>query len=82
MVVTALVLVTQSDARPSYARDTISTRGHNMSPVQWVSKCRGARESRPGAPMRLLWCLEVGSGWCVDALHVAGVENTIADGIS
>ena len=32
--------------------------------------------------MRLLGCLEVGSGWCFDALHVAGVENTIADGVS
>ena len=32
--------------------------------------------------MRLLGCLEVGSGWCFDALHVDGVENTIADGIS
>ena len=32
--------------------------------------------------MRLLGCLEVGSGWCFDALHVAGVENTIAEGIS
>ena len=29
-----------------------------------------------------LGCVEVGSGWCFDALHVAGVENTIADGIS
>ena len=32
--------------------------------------------------MRLLGCLEVGSGWSFDALHVAGVENTVADGIS
>jgi len=31
--------------------------------------------------MRLLGCLEVGRGWCFDALHVDGVENTIADGI-
>ena len=31
--------------------------------------------------MRPLRCLEVGSGWRFDALHVAGVENTIADGI-
>ena len=30
----------------------------------------------------LLGCLEVGSGWCFDALHVAGVENIIADGIT
>ena len=32
--------------------------------------------------MRLLGCLQVGSRWCFDALHVTGVENTIADGIS
>ena len=32
--------------------------------------------------MRLLGCLDVGSGWCFDALQVAGVENTIVDGIS
>ena len=32
--------------------------------------------------MRLVGCLEVGSGWCFDALHVAGVENTTAEGVS
>ena len=32
--------------------------------------------------MRLLGCLEVCSGWCFDALHVAGMENTIAYAIS
>ena len=32
--------------------------------------------------MRRLGCLEVGSGWCFNALHVAGVDNTIAHGIS
>ena len=32
--------------------------------------------------MRLLGCLEVGSGWCFDASRVAGVDNSIADGIS
>ena len=82
MVVTAWIFVTQSDARPSYARDTVLMRGGNMSVVQWVSKSKGGREPWSGALMRLLGCLEVGSGWCFDALHVAGVENTIADGIS
>ena len=82
MVVTAWIFVTQSDARPSYARDTVLMRGDNVSAVQWVSKCRGGREPRSGALMRLLGYLEVGSGWCFDALHVAGVENAIADGIS
>ena len=38
--------------------------------------------TRSGALMRLLECLEVGSGWCFDALHVAGMENTIAYAIS
>ena len=38
--------------------------------------------TRSGALMRLLECLEVGSGWCFDALHVAGMENTIYEGIS
>ena len=58
MVVTALIFVTQLDARPSYARDTMLKRGDNMSAFQRVSKCKGERGS------------------------VAGVENTIADGIS
>ena len=34
MVVTASNFVTQSDARPSYARHTILMRGDNMSAVQ------------------------------------------------
>ena len=75
-VVTALIFVAQSDARPSDARDTILMRGDNMSAVQWVSKCKGGREPRSGALMRLLGCLQVGSRWCFDALHVTGVENT------
>ena len=34
MVVTAWIFVTQSDARRSYARDTVLMRGDNMSAVQ------------------------------------------------
>ena len=33
-----------------------------MSAVQWVSKCRGGREPRSGALMRLLGCLEAADG--------------------
>ena len=70
--------------QPSYARENIlmQMQGDNMTAVHWVSKCRGGKEPRSGAPMRLLVCLEVGSGWCFDAVHVAGVDNSIADGIS
>ena len=46
---TAWICVTQSDARPSYARDTVLMRGDNMSAVQWVSKCRGERTPIRGA---------------------------------
>ena len=62
MVVTAWIFVTQSDARLSYARDTDLMRGDNMSTVQCVSKCRGGREPQSRALMRLLGCLEVGTG--------------------
>ena len=31
--------------------------------------------------MRFLGCLEVGSGPWFDAVHVAGVDNSITDGI-
>ena len=82
MVVTAWIFVSESGIMPSYARDPVLMRGDNTPTVHWVFKCRGGREPRSGALMRLLGCLEVGSGWCFDALHVAGVENTIADGIS
>ena len=82
MVVTALIIVTQSNLRPSYARDIIIRRGDSTSADQWVSECKRGGEPRSGALVRLLGCLEVNSGWCFDALHVAGVENTIADGIS
>ena len=66
---------------PCYARDTILMPGDNTSAVQWVFKRRGGKETRSGALVHLLGCWEVGSGWCFDALHVAGEENTIAGGI-
>ena len=44
-------------------------------------KCPGGKKARSGAQMRLLGCLEVGRGWCFDALHVPGVDTSIADGI-
>ena len=44
MVATPSIFVTQSDARPNYARDTTFMRGDNISAVQWVSNCKGGRE--------------------------------------
>ena len=64
MAVAALVFVTQSNLRPSYARDTILMRGENTSALKWVSKCKCGREPRSGALMHLLGHLEVGSRCC------------------
>lgn len=47
-----------------------------------VNRCRGDREPRSGAVMRIMGCLEMGSGWCFREKHVKGVANTLADGIS
>ena len=41
MVVTARIFITQSNIRPSYARDTILMRGDNTSTLHWVWECRG-----------------------------------------
>ena len=64
MAVAALIFVTQSNLRPSYARDTISMRGENTSALQWFSKCKCGREPRSGALMHLLGYSEVGSRCC------------------
>lgn len=82
MVVGAWVFLVQSDMQPAYALDSIRMRGDNSSAVSWVNKCRGGKEPRSGALMRILGCLEMGSKWRFDSLHVKGSDNTIADGIS
>lgn len=79
MVVTACTFITQSNILPCYARDTILMPGEKTPAVQGVSKRRGVKEPRSGTLTPLLGCPEVGSGWWFDALHVAGVENTIPD---
>lgn len=81
MVVGAWVFIVQSGMRPENARDGVRMMGDNSSSVVWVNKCRGKREPRSGVLMRMLGCLEVGSGSWFEALHVVVVENTMADGI-
>jgi len=82
MVVSAWVLVSSCAERPSAMGDCVLLRGDNEAAVQWVRRCRGGKEPRSGALMRLLGVLEVSSGWHFDALHVRGIHNVAADGIS
>ena len=82
MVVTAWALTVHAWARPEYPGQSILMRGDTISAVHWVNKCRGAREPRSGALMRMLGCLEMRNEWRFRAKHIKGVENTLADGIS
>ena len=82
MVVSAFVLVYLCAERPSATGDCVLLRGDNEAAVHWVRRCRGGREPRSGALMRLLGVLELSSGWHFDATHVRGIHNVAADGIS
>ena len=79
MVIGAWVFLVQANTKPSYVRDSIRMRGDNSSAVAWVNKCRGGKEPRSGALIRILGCLEIGSDWHFDSTHVAGEQNTTAD---
>jgi len=82
MVVGAWVFIVQAKTKPAYARDSVRMRGDNSSAVGWVNRCKAGKEPRSGALMRILGCLEMGSDWHFDSQHIAGSQNTIADGIS
>lgn len=56
--------------------------GDNEAAFYWERRCRGGNERRSGALMCLLGVLELSSGWHVDAVHVQGIHNVAADGIS
>ena len=82
MVVSAWVLVSPCAERPAALGDCVLLRGDNEAAVEWVRRCRGGKEPRSGALMRLLGVLELSSRWHFDAKHVRGIANVAADGIS
>ena len=58
MVVTAWMFVTQSDARPSYARDTVLMRGTTCPPFNGYPSAEGGENPIRGAhaPARVSGC--------------------------
>ena len=82
MVVGAWLLIVKQQRAPAGASDRVLLRGDNEASVAWIKRCRGAKEPRSGALMRLLGVIEVSSTWHFDAEHVPGVFNSVADGIS
>ena len=59
MVMSAWMLVILCGERPDNTCNSALLRGDNESAVQWVKRCRGGREPRSGALMRLLGALEL-----------------------
>ena len=82
MVVSAWVLVSPCAERPSAIGGCVLLHGDNQEAAEWVRHCRGGKEPRSGALMRLLSALELASGWHFDAKHVRGIFNVAADGTS
>ena len=82
MVVDAWVLVYLCAERPAALGGCVLLRGDDEAAVEWVRRCRGGKEPRSGALMRLLGVLELSSGWRFDAKHVRGIFNVATDGIS
>lgn len=80
MVVGAWLLIVQQQHRPVAAGDCVLLRGDNEAGVAWVQRCRGGKEPRSGALMRMLGAVEVSSERHFQALHVFGVLNALADG--
>lgn len=82
MVLTAWAFTVHAGERPEFPGQSVLMKGDNMSAVHWVNMCRGAREPRSGALMRMMGCLEMRNGWLFRANHPKGLANTLVDGIS
>ena len=83
MVMSAHMLVVVYGERPVGDKDCVLLRSDNEAAVHWVRRCRGGgKELRSGALMRLMGAMELPGGWNFESLHVPGVLNDVADGIS
>ena len=70
MVMSAYVLVVMCGERPMGDRDCVLLRGDNEAAVHWVRRCRGGKEPRSRAFMRLIGAIELAGGWHFDSIHV------------
>jgi len=82
MVITAWAFTVHDGERPEFVGQSVLMKGDNFSAVHWVSKCRGSKEPRSGALMRMMGVLEMRNGWRFRAKHLKGVAKPLADGIS
>ena len=73
MVVGAQALITRQQFVPQEMGDCIQLRGDNEPSVAWIQRCRGGKEPRSGAILRMLGVIEVSSGWLFQSSHAPGV---------
>ena len=82
MVISARFLVSSCAEHSSATSDCVLLRGDNEAAMLWVRRCRGDKEPRSDALMRLIGVIELSSGWHFDAKHVRGIFNVAAEGNS
>ena len=83
MVMTAFVMIVIRKDRPGRVGEPVLMTGDSSSTVQWVKNYKGGKgEVRWGGMMRIFGVLEQIGGWCIQAKHVRGVENGLADGMT
>ena len=76
------MMVVMSGERPVGGRDCVLLRCDNEAAVHLVRHCRGVKEPRSRALMRLMEAIKLPDGWHFDPLHVPGVLSDVANGIS
>ena len=77
MFLGAWLLAAHRQDVPCVEHGCVLLRGDNEASVAWIQRCRGGKEPRSGALMRMLGAVEVSSGWCFQASHVPGVVNSM-----
>ncbi|MEP3733699.1 MAG: hypothetical protein ABJN02_17345, partial [Lentilitoribacter sp.] len=79
---TAYVVVVQESDLSTIVGAPVVVLENNVSAVTWVNKCGGTRDPKAAFFMRYLGRIEIRAGWCLEAAHIPGVSNVLADGTS
>lgn len=69
-------------ARPQFDVESLLMRSDNTPAIHWITRCRGGRQPSCAALVKMLGVVEMSSGWCFQAQHVAGAASVLVRGIS
>lgn len=68
--------------RPVRNRYYVLLRGSNEAAIQWPRRCRNGEEFRSGGLMPFSGTMEMIGGWHFHVMHLSGIFNDVAYGIS